>query len=314
MILVTGANGFVGSALVSTLASLAKPTRASCRGNTIQAGIDIETVTGIDLTASSNFDQLLDGISVVIHTAARVHVMDDRIDNPLSAYRAVNVDGTKRLAQQAAQHGVKRFIFFSSIKVNGERTSEGQAFTADMIPAPTDAYAQSKLEAENALLKIAESTGMEVVIIRLPLVYGPGVKANFARMIRWVSSGFPLPLGSINANSRSMVGLDNLIDLVLICTTHRAAANQIFLVSDDEDLSTAALLRRLAKAMGKPAYLLPIPLSILRLGAKLIGQAQSMRRLTDSLQVDIAKTKQMLAWQPPTSVDESLRRAVTKVI
>ena len=311
MILVTGANGFVGSALVATLARRGIPTRACCRTPPLQPVTGVETVVGIDLTSRAKLDDLLTGVSAVIHTAARVHIMQDAATDPLAAYRAVNVDATLALARLAADRGVRRFIFLSSIKVNGEETVAGQPFTAEMTPAPQDAYGQSKREAEAGLLHLGAQTGMDVVIIRPPLVYGPGVKANFARLMRWVASGWPLPLASVSTNRRSMVGIDNLIDLLVVCTQHPAAANQVFLVSDDEDLSTAGLLRRLARATGQSARLLPIPVSIPRLGAKLAGQETSLQRLTQSLQLDIRKTKQLLGWQPPIGVDEALRRTAT---
>jgi len=312
VILVTGANGFVGSALVATLARRGIPTRACCRTTPLQPVTGVETVAGIDLTSSTNLDDLLTGVSAVIHTAARVHIMQDAATDPLAAYRAVNVDATLALARLAADRGVRRFIFLSSIKVNGEETVAGQPFTAEMTPAPQDAYGQSKREAEAGLLHLGTQTGMDVVIVRPPLVYGPGVKANFARLMRWVASGWPLPLASVNTNRRSMVGIDNLIDLLVVCTQHPAAANQVFLVSDDEDLSTAGLLRRLAQASGQSARLLPMPVSILRLGAKLAGQETSLQRLTQSLQLDIRKTKHLLGWQPPIGVDEALRRTATR--
>ena len=309
MILVTGATGFIGSALVAALAQAGMPTRACCRADSIDTSVTVEFVQGIDLTSDIKLDSLLSGISVVIHTAARVHVMHDTSAEPLAAYRAVNTLATLSLATQAARQGAKRFIFLSSIKVNGEETFSGKPFNADDIPDPQDAYAQSKLEAELGLRQIAKQTGMEVVIIRAPLVYGPGVKANFSRMIKWVSKGWPLPLGDVLSNRRSMVSIDNLVDLLLICTKHPAAANQTFLVSDDEDLSTTALLTRLAIAMKRSVRLWPAPVWLLLWGARLLGQGRSMQRLLGSLQVNIAKTKHLLGWSPPVDVNEGLRRA-----
>jgi nucleoside-diphosphate-sugar epimerase len=270
----------------------------------------LEVVQGIDLLADTKLDTLLSGISVVIHTAARVHIMHDASADPQAAYRAMNTVATLRLAAQAASQGVKRFIFLSSIKVNGEETRPGKPFTADDTPNPQDAYSQSKLEAELGLRQIAEQTGMEVVIVRAPLVYGPGVKANFAAMMKWVAKEWPLPLGRIRSNRRSMVGIDNLIDLLLVCTQHPAAANHTFLVSDDEDLSTAALITRLATSMRRSAKLLPVPEWLLLAGAKLLGQDTVIQRLLGSLQVDITKTKMLLDWSPPVDVNEGLRRAV----
>lgn len=234
--------------------------------------------------------------------------MNEEAADPLAEFRRVNVEGTLRLAWQAAEAGVRRFVFVSSIKVNGEHSQPGQPFTADQTPAPGDPYGVSKMEAEQGLRVLARETGMEVVIIRPPLVYGPGVKANFLAMMRWLQRGVPLPLGGVTENRRSLVFLDNLIDLIVTCIDHPAAANQTFLVSDDEDLSTAALLRRMAAALGRPARLIPVPAGLITLGARLIGRPGIAQRLCGSLQVDIGKTKSLLGWVPPVSVDEGLRR------
>jgi len=310
VILVTGASGFVGRALLAALVQSGKPTRACCRSRNLKKLDGAELLTGIDLTSELNFEALLSGVSVVIHTAARVHVLRESSANPTLAYRLMNTEATLRLALEAANRGVRRFIFLSSIKVNGEETQPGQPFSTDSVPCPQDAYGQSKWEAELGLLQIAEQTGMEVVIIRAPLVYGPGVKANFARMINWVEKGWLLPFGGVKSNQRSMVGIDNLIDLLIVTTRHPAAANQVFLVSDDEDLSTSTLLMRLAFALGQPSKLITVPEKVLLWSAKLIGQYASMQRLLGSLQADITKTKQILGWSPILSVDESLARAV----
>ncbi|MFP4080718.1 MAG: UDP-glucose 4-epimerase family protein [Ectothiorhodospira sp.] len=248
------------------------------------------------------------GTDVVVHTAARAHVMADAITDPLSEYQRVNVDGTRALARQAAEQGVRRFVFISSVKVNGERTVPGAPFSSDDEPSPEDAYGVSKFEAEQALREIGAETSMEVVIIRPPLVYGPGVKGNFASMMRWVKKGVPLPLGAVN-NRRSLVALDNLVDLVTTCIDH-PAANGVFLVSDGEDLSTRDLLRRVGNAMGRPARLIPVPPRLLEAGAVILGKRDVARRLLGSLQVDISKTRDVLGWEPPISVDEGLRRAV----
>jgi nucleoside-diphosphate-sugar epimerase len=250
----------------------------------------------------------LAGVSVVIHCAARVHVMNEEATEPLAEFRRVNVAGTLRLARQAAEAGVRRFLFVSSIKVNGEHSQPGRPFTADQHPAPGDPYGVSKCEAETGLRALSQETGMEVVIIRPPLVYGPGVKANFLAMMRWLWRGVPLPLGGITDNRRSLVFLDNLVDLIVTCIDHPAAANQTFLVSDDEDLSTTALLRRMAAALGRPARLVPVPVGLITLGARMIGRPGVAQRLCGSLQVDIGKTKELLDWSPPVSVGEGLRR------
>lgn len=261
-----------------------------------------------DLEPSSDWSVALEEISTVVHCAARVHVMTDTAADPLTEFRRVNVQGTLNLARQAAAFGVQRFVFISSIKVNGEATKLDQPFTADDEPAPLDPYGISKMEAEQGLRKIAAETDMEVVIIRPPLVYGPGVKANFQAMMRWLARGIPLPLGAIH-NRRSLVALDNLVDLIVTCVDHPAAANQTFLVSDGEDLSTTQLLQRMGEALGKPARLIPVPSVLLKLGAALVGKPAVAQRLCGSLQVDISKTRQLLGWTPPLSVDEGLKRA-----
>jgi nucleoside-diphosphate-sugar epimerase len=307
-LLVTGATGFVGNALLSTLASdESHLLRACVRREGTPLPANIEAVTIPDLTAETDWRAALENIDAVVHAAARVHVMDDTSADPLAEFRRVNVDGTLRLARQAAAAGVRRFVFISSIKVNGEGTSPGHPYTADDIPQPQDPYGVSKYEAEQALLSVANETGMEVVVIRPVLVYGPGVKANFQSMMRWLDKGVPLPLGGINANRRSMVALDNLVDLIVTCLQHPAAANQIFLVSDGEDLSTTGLLQRTARALQKPALLLPVPAWMLSAAARLLGREHVAQRLCGSLQVDIGKTSSLLGWHPPIKMDAALR-------
>jgi nucleoside-diphosphate-sugar epimerase len=235
--------------------------------------------------------------------------MQDDAADPLDAYRLVNVEGTLNLALQAAAAGVRRFVFVSSIKVNGEATSPRRPFTADALPAPLDPYGVSKLEAEQGLRELEAKTSMEVVIVRPPLVYGQGVKANFASMLCWVARGIPLPLGAIH-NARSMVTLDNLVDLLVTCLKHPAAAGHTFLVSDGEDVSTSELLRRTAHAMGRKAFLLPIPTFMLDWGAALLGKRAVAQRLCGSLQVDIEKTRHLLGWNPPLTLDQGLKKAV----
>ncbi len=299
MILVTGANGFMGKRLTEVLAKRGYPYRKATRGAFPEA-VSVGTIDG-----QTNWQTALTEVSVVVHLAARVHVMNDQAADPLVEFRRVNVEGTLNLARQAAAANVKRFIFISSIKVNGERTVLGQPFRADDTPAPLDPYGVSKQEAEEGLRALAQQTGMEIVIIRPPLVYGPGVKANFHSMMRWLSLGVPLPLGMIS-NQRSLVSIENLIDLIITCSYHPAAVNQVFLVSDGEDLSTTELLRRMGKALAKPARLIPVPAVFLRLAAKLLGKGDVAQRLCESLQVDISKNKKMLEWSPPMSVDEGL--------
>lgn len=311
MILLTGANGFVGYSLYRQLDLLTTPTKAALRNTTTNRFFKDFCFVG-DIHDQTDWSQVLVGIDVVIHLAARVHVMKESSHDPLSEFRLSNVASSKNLAQQAASAGVKRFIFLSSIKVNGESTLTNQAFTADDMPMPQDAYAISKMEAETALFEIAQETGMEVVIIRSPLVYGPGVKANFRSLMTMVSKGFPLPLGAVTANRRSLVAVDNLVDFIITCINHPAAANQVFLVSDDEDLSTADLLRRMYKANGSPDRLFSIPLSVMKMCAIVMGKKNFYQRLCGSLQVDISKSKELLQWVPPVSVDEGLRRAFGK--
>ncbi|MDO8773730.1 MAG: SDR family oxidoreductase [Burkholderiaceae bacterium] len=309
MILVTGATGFVGSALIARLAHEGIETRACVRRDNASMPNGVHTVQVGDLTADADWSHALTGVGVIVHAAARVHVMDDTATDPMAEFRRVNVQGTLLLARQAAAAGVRRFVFISSIKVNGEATKLGIPFSADDFPAPLDPYGVSKMEAEQGLREIAGQTGMEVVIIRPPLVYGPGVKANFAALMRAVQRGWPLPLGAVH-NQRSLVALDNLVDFIVTCITHPQAANQTFLVSDGRDLSTTELVRGMAHAAGVPARLVPVPVWALQAGAALLGKGDAVQRLCGNLQVDISKARSLLGWVPPISVDEGLRRAV----
>jgi nucleoside-diphosphate-sugar epimerase len=236
--------------------------------------------------------------------------MNDVALDPLQEYRRVNVQGTLNLAYQAATNGVRRFVFVSSVKVNGESTMVGQYFSEDDKPAPEDPYGISKMEAEQGLRQIAAETGMEVVIIRPPLVYGPGVKANFAMLVLAVQRGWLLPLGSVH-NKRSLVALANLVDLIIQCTTHPSAANQTFLVSDDMDISTPDLVRNVARALGRPARLLSIPVPILQIAGQIVGRTKTVDRLCNNLQVDISKARNLLNWKPVISMDEGLRQCVS---
>lgn len=310
-VLITGANGLVGSSLCAALFGRGQKVVAAVRSvdsvDIARPGAAPIAVGVIDRT--TEWKTVVADVNIVIHLAARVHVMHDTANDPLTAFRAVNVAGTLNLARQAAAAGVKRFVFISSVKVNGEGTRKGHAFTEAEPPDPQDAYGQSKDEAERGLRQLAVETGMEVVIIRPPLVYGPGVKANFAALVRAVQRGWPLPLGAVH-NQRSLVALDNLVDFIVTCTTHPQAANQTFLVSDGQDLSTAELVRGLARASGHAARLFPVPVWALRAGAALVGQGDAVQRLCGNLQVDISKAHSLLDWHPPVSVDEGLRRAV----
>jgi nucleoside-diphosphate-sugar epimerase len=258
-----------------------------------------------DLRADTDWSESVTGVDTVVHTAARVHMMHDTSADPLTEFRSVNVDGTLQLARQAAAHGVRRFVFISSIKVNGDRTLPEHPFRADDGPAPTDPYGLSKYEAEQGLRAVSATTGMQVVVIRPVLVYGPGVKANFQSMMRWVQRGIPLPLGAIE-NQRSLVAVGNLADLVCTCVRHPAAAGETFLVSDGDDMSTTLLLRRIASAMQVPSRLIAVPGPLLRASFRAVGKSAVARRLCDSLQVDIQKTRDLLQWTPPVTVAGAL--------
>jgi nucleoside-diphosphate-sugar epimerase len=309
-VLVTGANGFVGLAVLQRLNVMCGLQSVGCVRRA--AGLTGTTIVEVgDLNAQSDWSLALAGAHAVVHLAARVHIMQETEIDPLSAFRAVNVEGTLNLARQAAASGVKRFVFISSVKVNGESTQPGRAFSEADTPNPQDAYGQSKHEAEQGLRQLSADTGMEVVIIRPPLVYGPGVKANFATLMRAVQRGWPLPLGALH-NQRSLAALDNLVDFIITCITHPQAANQTFLVSDGQDLSTTELVRGMAQAFGVPSRLLPVPVWALQAGALLMGNGDAVQRLCGNLQVDASKARNLLGWMPPVSVEEGLRRATLK--
>lgn len=306
-VLVTGSSGLVGRALIARLATQSAIRLVCVLRRPLALPKQCEPFLVADLVSADDWTSALQDVQVVVHCAARVHVMKEPDADPLAEYRRVNVMGTLHLARQAALAGVKRFIFISSIKVNGEATADGRPFAASDVPAPEDAYGLSKLEAEQGLTQLAAETGMEVVIIRPPLVYGPGVRGNFARMVKLVSKGFPLPLGAIH-NQRSLVGIDNLVDLIIRCMEHPAAANQVFLAGDGQDLSVTELLCGVASAMGKPVRLIPVPAGILWAGSVVLGKKAMAQRLLGSLQVDISKTCELLDWTPPCRVEQGLRR------
>ena len=292
VVLVTGATGLVGGAVVRRLLLDGQArVRAAVRSSGRLLPDGAQPVVA-DLASPDNWPSALDGVTQVVHAAARVHVMRDDSSDPLTEYRRVNVEGTLSLARLAAKAGVRRFVFISSIKVNGEATSPGRAFSPADEPAPMDPYGVSKHEAEAGLRQIAAESGLEVVIIRPVLVYGPGVKGNFASMLRWIQAGIPLPLASIR-NRRSLVALDNLVDLVVACVRHPRAANQT--------------LRRAGKALGKPARLFPVPVAALEAVARACGRSTVAQRLFGSLQVDTSKTCELLGWTPPLTVDAALR-------
>lgn len=308
-VLVTGASGFVGRALCMSLVTGGFAVRGTKRAeNGSLSGV--QEVIVADMDGGTDWRTALVGCEVVVHLAARVHVMQETTTDPLAEFRRVNVQGTINLARQAAAAGVRRFVYSSSIKVNGESTQPGLRFKPDDAPAPMDAYGVSKMEAEQGLRNIASQTGMEFVIIRPPLVYGLGVKANFAALMHAVQRGWILPLGAVH-NQRSLVALDNLVDFIVTCLTHSQAANQTFLVSDGHDLSIIELIRGMARAAGVPARLLPVPAWALQVGANLMGKGDAVQRLCGNLQVDICKAHTLLGWTPPISVDEGLRRTVS---
>lgn len=312
MILITGASGFVGNGLTRALVEKGQPVVASVRRLPSQALLQHNKLRWVDvgsINRQTNWQPALQGARILVHCAARVHAMRERVADSLTAYRDVNVEGTLNLARQAAAAGVHRFLFLSSVKVNGESTVPGSVFFADDLPAPNDPYGVSKMEAEEGLREIAAETGMEVVIIRPPLIYGPGVKANFASLQRAVQCGWPLPLGAVH-NKRSLLGLDNLVDFIIVCITHDRASNQTFLVSDGHDLSTTELVRGMAQSAGVPARLLPVPVWALQAGASLLGKGDAVQRLCGNLQVDMSKARSALGWVPPVSVEEGLRRTM----
>lgn len=304
-ILITGANGFVGKHLLNALLQLDDVFVKAVSRKKIEltANDKLSIVPPLDLLQKNGWHHVLADCDVLIHTAARVHVMHETDADPLQAFRAVNVEGTLHLARQAAQCGVKRFIFISTIFVNGERTLTETPFTAEDNPKPCSPYGVSKYEAEEALKGLGWKTGMEIVIIRPPLIYGSGVKGNVQRLINIIQKGIPLPLGAVK-NKRSFVAIDNLLSLIITCIDHPNAANELFLVSDGHDLSTTELLQLMANALHKHIHLFTIPEKILYLGATALGKKAEFQRLFGSLQVDIKKTCNLLEWRPIVSVEQ----------
>jgi nucleoside-diphosphate-sugar epimerase len=316
-ILVTGATGFIGAALIEYLANI-----QGCNVVGMVRSIkDFHISTAVDFRLGEvgyldKTDLNLNDIDVIIHTAGRAHIMNDSSSNPLEEFRRVNTAGTLDLARLAADSGVKRFVFLSSIKVNGEITKPGHYFTPNDVYVPDDPYGLSKYEAEQGLLALAKETGMEVVIIRPPLVYGPGVKANFASMMKWMDKPVPLPFGAIH-NQRSLVALDNLVSFISLCADREKspqAANQVFLISDGEDVSTTQLLRKIGQALNLQspssinAWLVPVPVYIMTFFAKFLGKGDMANRLFGSLQVDSSKARDLLGWEPVITMDEQLAK------
>lgn len=307
-VLVTGATGFIGGALFRRLdADNEFAVTGSVRRSAQADGR--QSLSAGTLDPDTDWSDMLRDIDGLLHTAARVHKMGDSAADSLALYRRTNVIGTLNLAQQAAAADVRRFVFLSSIKVNGERTPRGQPFTPGDGPAPVDPYGLSKWEAEQGLMKLARETGMEVVIVRPSLVYGPGVKANFRELMRWVRRRWPLPLAGVD-NRRSMIALDNLVDLLVECLVNERAGNRVFLAADGQDLSTPNLLRLVGDAMSRPARLYPMPNRLLQVTARLLGKGEQLARLLESLQVDVRDTREVLGWLPPLGVEEALNKTV----
>lgn len=306
-VLVTGASGFIGRAVLARLASETGMTaRGSVRTAAANFPAGFERVIVDELGPDTDWSRAVAGAGAIVHTAARVHVGREFARDPLSEFRRVNVAGTLALARQAAEAGVQRFVFLSSIKVNGEETRAGQMFSEADVPAPVDPYGISKLEAEEELFSLGHRTGMGIAVIRPVLVYGPGVKGNFLTLMKWLNRGVPLPLGRIE-NRRSLVALDNLVSLIMTCLVHPAAPGRKFMVSDGEDLSTTELLRRTARALGRAPRLVPVPSRLLLAAAQVAGKGDMARRLIGSLQVDMRTTREVLGWAPPVGVDDALR-------
>ena len=311
-ILITGATGFVGSHLLQMALAQNRevicPIRASKHATSHSRASQIQNID-----RQTDWQPHLNNVHTVIHCAARVHVMNDTATDPLTAFREVNLYGSLRLAEQAAAAGVRQFIYLSSVKVNGEMTIDGQAFSENDPPLASDPYGISKQEAEAALLELGQRSGMAITIIRPPLVYGKGVAANFLSLLIWVKKQIPLPLGSIH-NQRSFVFVKNLCDFILHCVQDPRAFNQIFLVSDGRDLSTTELLQEAAKALEVPSRLLPFPVSLMTFAAKLIGKKNITDRLCQSLRIDSQKAQKQMMWTPPYTIQQGLRESAASLI
>ncbi len=304
-VFITGATGFVGQHLVRRSAELGYSVAAGVRDGRVSTSALPTGVAVFPFDLDDEIDAAgLEDCGSVIHLAAQVHLRNPTA-HELDAYSRRNAAATAALTEAAAKKGVRRFIFLSSIKVNGEQTYD-RPFRSDDVPAPLDAYGRSKLQAELAVQEIATRAGMDFVVIRSPLVYGAGVKANFLALLRWVHYGIPLPLSGLS-NRRSLIAVGNLVDLILRCVEHPGAANEVFLAADGEDMSTSELLRRMGAALGKPARLFPVSVTALERVARLVGRVDDVRRLCGSLQVDASRTRRVLTWSPPIGVDEELR-------
>ena len=303
--LVTGANGFVGQTLCSLLLRHGYKVRGAIRHAAITLSPGVSRVVVGEIDDQTDWSAALADVDIIIHLAARVHVMHETAQDALRAFRRTNVAGTENLARSAARCGVRRLVFVSSIKVNGEETIAGHPFNELDTPLPVDAYGISKWEAEQVLHRVAQETGLEEVIVRPPLVYGAGVKGNFAQMLKVLARGIPLPLASVR-NLRSLVYIDNFVDALLLCAVHQQAVGQTYLVSDAEDISTADLLRQLGAAMGHSARLLPCSPALLKLAGRILGRSAQIDRLVGFLQVDSSKIRRDLGWIPPFTLKQGL--------
>lgn len=313
-ILITGATGFVGRALLHRLCETPENSVIALSRRPVKdvpSNAEVVISTGFSLPEGGR--SLLSDVDVVVHCGARVHQMRDDPRTCLEEYRRINVVETMKLAKQAAEANVKRFVYISSIKVNGELTSPGRAFTAEDVPNPVDPYGISKMEAEVELHRFIASTKMEVVIVRPVLVYGPGVRANFLTLIDWINKGIPLPFARVS-NKRSFVYLDNLVDFIQLCMVHHAAANEIFLISDGEDLSTPSLVSKIGSSMGKRPFMIPVPVWLMTFCASLLGKSSISTRLFASLQVDVKKNTMLLNWKAPYSVDQGIESTVKSYV
>jgi len=320
-ILVTGASGFIGGSICEYLLKSGRPFCASVRSNElIPLKTDIKYLSVGEINNHTNWKEALIDTNCVIHCAGRAHIMSEMNANEIKNCYSVNVEGVKQLAEQAVKAGVKKLIFLSSIKVNGENTykeyykvrsreKKKYIFTSNDKPNPKDVYSISKLKAENVLWEISSRTNLEIVIVRLPLVYGRGVKGNLARLIKLIKSGIPLPFSMIS-NNRSMISMDNLIDLLIQCVDNPKANGKTFLASDGEDLSTPKLIKLIALSMEKRAYLFPLPVFLLKILSSIFGKKREINRLVGSLRIDNSYTKELLNWTPPISVEEGIRRMV----
>lgn len=305
-ILVTGSTGFVGSRVVELSEEREWDVVPVVRK---ASQIQLNSFIASSIDTSTDWSGSFEGVECVVHCAARVHQMNETEQDALIAYRDINTLGTLNLAKQAADAGVKRFVFVSSIKVNGEFSEPDFPFEPNLNNTPQDPYGLSKYEAEVELAKLSKEIGLEVVIIRPPLVYGPGVKANFLSMMRLIDKGIPLPFGAIK-NQRSLVYLDNLSNLILTCCEHPLAPGYTFLASDDHDVSTTQLMRTIALSMGKSPRLIPVPMSWIQAGASALKKKHIAERVCGNLQVDIGLTKEILGWKPPVSFEQGIKRTV----